>query len=302
MPGTESIMSEPTTQTESAASYEIIIAPSKGWLRINWREMWEYRDLLFILVRRDFLSKYKQTVLGPIWFVLQPLLTAMVMSIAFNGIGGVRTGEVPSMLFNLCALLPWTYFAQNVTTGASTFTTNSHLFGKVYFPRLIVPSASSISNLFALALQLAVFLAFFVGFALTGAPITIGFSAFLVIPLFVISGIFSLGVGLLIAASTAKYRDLSHLTPVLIQLWMFASAVFFPMSMITTHPHFAWLAWANPMVAIIEATRIVLLQGGVNTIVELPAMLASSALVSVLALILGVVAFNRAERTVVDSV
>lgn len=295
-------MAELTTQPESAGNYEIIIEPSKGWLRINWREIWEYRDLLFILVRRDFLSKYKQTVLGPIWFVLQPLLTALVMSIAFNGIGGVRTGEIPSMLFNLCALLPWTYFAQNVTTGASTFTTNSHLFGKVYFPRLIVPAASSISNLFALTLQLAVFLVFFAGFAMKGAPITMGFSALLVIPLFLITGIFSLGVGLLIAASTAKYRDLSHLTPVLIQLWMFASAVFFPMSMITSNQTFAWLAWANPMVAVIEATRIVLLQGGAHTIAELPTMLASSALVSLLALIFGVIAFNRAERTVVDSV
>lgn len=302
MPSIETTMAEPSTQPENAGNYEIIIAPSKGWLRINWREMWEYRDLLFILVRRDFLSKYKQTVLGPIWFVLQPLLTALVMSIAFNGIGGVPTGKIPPMLFNLCALLPWTYFAQNVTTGAGTFTTNSHLFGKVYFPRLIVPAASSLSNLFALALQLGVFFVFFAGFAMKGAPIHMGFSALLVIPLFIITGIFSLGVGLLIAASTAKYRDLSHLTPVLIQLWMFASAVFFPMEMITAHPTFGWLAWANPMTPIVEATRNVLLAGGISTAGDLPAMLAVSTLASVLALVFGVIAFNRAERTVVDSV
>ena len=294
-------MSEALKQPETTGNYEIIIAPSKGWLRINWREMWEYRDLLAILVRRDFLAKYKQTVLGPIWFVLQPLLTAVVMSVAFHKIGGMETGGLPSLLFNLCALLPWSYFSQNITTGAATFTANSHLFGKVYFPRLVVPAAAAISNLFALGLQLIVFLAFYVVYALNGAPIQMGFSSLLVIPLFIITGIFSLGISLLIAASTAKYRDLAHLTPVLLQLWMFASPVFYPMKKITDHPTFTWLAWANPMAPIVEATRDLLLLGG-KVSPEMPTMLAVSALASVLALILGVVAFNRAERTVVDSV
>ena len=213
-------MAETSKQPESAGNYEIIIAPSSGFLRVNWKEMWEYRDLLVILVRRDFLSKYKQTVLGPLWFVLQPLLTALVMSIAFNKIGGIGSDGLPSMLFNLCALLPWSYFSQNITTGAATFTANSHLFGKVYFPRLVVPLAAAISNLFALGLQFVVFLAFFAYYALTSGGVQMGASAVLIVPLFLITGIFSLGVSLLIAASTAKYRDLSHLTPVLLQLWM----------------------------------------------------------------------------------
>ncbi len=301
MPTTESTMAEPSTQPEPAGNYEIIIEPSKGWLRINWREMWEYRDLLSILIRRDFLAKYKQTVLGPIWFVLQPLLTALVMSIAFNKIGGIDTDGIPSLIFNLCALLSWSYFSQNITTGAATFTANSHLFGKVYFPRLVVPAAAAISNLFALGLQLVVFLAFFVWYAATGSNVHIGFSALLAIPLFLITGIFSLGVSLLLAASTAKYRDLSHLTPVILQLWMFASPVFYPMKKITENATFGWLAWANPMAAVVEATRDVLLKGGQMS-PEMPAMLCASTLAAVLALVLGVIAFNRAERTVVDSV
>jgi lipopolysaccharide transport system permease protein len=301
MTAEETTMAETSTQSGSAGNYEIVIAPSSGFLRVNWKEMWEYRDLLFILVRRDFLSKYKQTVLGPIWFVLQPLLTALVMSVAFNKIGGIGSEGLPSMLFNLCALLPWSYFSQNITTGAATFTANSHLFGKVYFPRLVVPLAAAISNLFALGLQFVVFLAFFAWYAVTSGGVHMGMSAFLVVPLFLITGIFSLGVSLLIAASTAKYRDLSHLTPVLLQLWMFASPVFYPMTKITENASFHWLAWANPMAPVVEATRTVLLKGlGLSG--ELISMLGVSVLAALLSLVLGVIAFNRAERTVVDSV
>jgi lipopolysaccharide transport system permease protein len=302
MAAIETNMADTKSQADPAGNYEIIIAPSSGWLRVNWKEMWEYRDLLFILIRRDFLAKYKQTVLGPIWFVLQPLLTALVMSIAFNRVAGIGTGTIPSMLFNLCALLPWSYFSQNITTGAATFTANSHLFGKVYFPRLVVPLAAAVSNLFALGLQLLVFLGFFAYYALTGSGVHMGVSALWAIPFFIITGFFSLGISLLMAASTAKYRDLAHLTPVLLQLWMFASPVFYPMTKISENPSFTWLAWANPMAPLVEATRNVLLEGGKWSTTDMPAMLGVSTLAALLALVLGVVAFNRAERTVVDSV
>lgn len=280
---------------------EIVIEPSRGWVRANWREIWEYRDLLVILVRRDFLSKYKQTILGPLWFILQPLLTALVLSIAFHKVAGVSTGGVPSFLFNLCALLPWTYFAQNVTTGAATFTSNAHLFGKVYFPRLIVPFSTVISNLFALGLQVAVFFAFYAWHAWRGAPISLGAVSFVAIPLFLLTLVFSLGLSLIFSASTAKYRDLSHLTPVLLQLWMFASPVFYPMDLLLRNPQWSWLAWANPMAPIVEGTRVALLGTGPWT-PELSGMLATSAIVSVVMLFIGIIAFNRAERTVVDSV
>ncbi len=293
-------MSQPNTNADGAAAggYEIVIEPSSGLLRTNWRELWEYRDLLHILVRRDFLAKYKQTMLGPLWFILQPLLSAVVMSIAFHKVAGISTGRTPSLLFNLCALLPWSYFAQNVTTGSATFTANAHLFGKVYFPRLVVPISTVISNLFAFVLQLGVFLLFYVGFAMRGADIHIGASALLALPLILITCMLSLGLSLLISASTAKYRDLSHLTPVLLQLWMFASPVFYPMELLTKNPTWSWLAWANPMAPIVEHFRTLLLHDGVWN----PAMLAVSATTSVVVLLLGIMAFNRAERTVVDSV
>lgn len=291
-------MAQPTEIAGSTTGYEIIIEPSRGWLRLNWREIWEYRDLLVLFVRRDFLAKYKQTLLGPLWFILQPLLSAVVMSIAFHKVAGISTGRIPPLLFNLCALLPWSYFAQNVTSGAATFTANAHLFGKVYFPRLLVPLGTVVSNLFAFILQLVVFALFFAWFTATGAPVHLGLAALLAIPLILVVAILSLGVSLLLAASTARFRDFSHLTPVLLQLWMFASPVFYPMDLFTKNPNWSWLAWANPMAPIVEHYRTVLLGDGTWQ----PAMLAASAGISVLTLLLGVVAFNRAERTVVDSI
>lgn len=277
-----------------------MIEPSRGWLRVNWREIWEYRDLLAILVRRDFLAKYKQTLLGPLWFILQPLMTALVMSIAFHKVAGVSTGGLPSILFNLCALLPWTYFAQNVTAGAATFTTNAHLFGKVYFPRIIVPTATVVSNLFAFALQLAVFFVFFAWFKMRGAEIHLSTASLLALPLIVITGIFSLGLSLVIAASTARYRDLSYLTPLLLQLWMFVSPVFYRLEQLTGSAQWSWLAWANPMAPVVEGYRVALL--GETAGAQFPAMLALSAGISVVSLVVGVAVFNRAERTVVDTV
>jgi lipopolysaccharide transport system permease protein len=279
--------------------YEVVIEAGHGWLRVDWHELWDYRDLLYILVRRDFLAKYKQTLLGPLWFILQPLLNTLVFTVVFNKVAGIGTGGVPPALFYLCGLLPWSYFSQNVTTGSATFTANSHLFGKVYFPRLVIPIATIVSNLFAFLLQFAVFLLFFAWFAMRGNPVHVGAHALLVVPLLFIAGLLSLGVSLLIAASTAKYRDLSHLTPILLQLWLFATPVIYPMSKLTGGDgHWAWLAWANPMAPIVEGFRVALLgQGTWNN-----AMLAGSSVVTLLLLLLGITAFSHAERTVADSV
>jgi lipopolysaccharide transport system permease protein len=285
----------------STPGREIVIEPSRGWLHSNWRELWEYRDLLSILVRRDFLAKYKQTILGPLWFILQPLLMALVLSIAFHKVAGVSTGGVPSFLFNLCALLPWSYFAQNVTTGAATFTTNAHLFGKVYFPRLIVPFSTVLSNLFALGLQVAVFFVFYAWHSFRGAPISLGIVSLMAMPLLILTGLFSLGLSLLFSASTAKYRDLSHLTPVLLQLWMFASPVFYPMDLLLQNQQWSWLAWANPMAPMVEGMRVALLGTGPWT-PQLSLMLAGTTAVTLITVVLGIIAFNHAERTVVDSV
>jgi lipopolysaccharide transport system permease protein len=290
-------------QTSPAAAgispdYEIHIEARKGWLRVDWRELWDYRDLLFVLVRRDFLAKYKQTVLGPLWFILQPLLNTLVFTVVFNKVAGIETGGIPPTLFYLCALLPWGYFSQNVTTGALTFTANAHLFGKVYFPRLVVPISTVLSNLFALTLQFVVFFLFAGWFALRGDSFYFGAGLLLAFPLLLITAAMSLGLSLLISASTAKYRDLTHLTPILLQLWMFATPVIYPLSKLTGGDgHWAWIAWANPMASVVEGFRYALLGKGIWN----GGMLGVSAIASVIILLLGVVAFGRAERTVTDS-
>ena len=143
-----------------AASYEVVIAPSRGWITVDWREFWEYRDLLLLLIQRDVTSRYKQTLLGPLWFVVQPVLTAFVFAIIFGRVAGIPTDGIPGPLFYLCGLLGWTYFSQNISNAGASFVNNSHLFGKVYFPRLIVPLAIILSNLVAFAIQFVPFLLF----------------------------------------------------------------------------------------------------------------------------------------------
>ena len=278
---------------------EIVIEPNRNWFRLNWAEFWEYRDLLFLLVRRDFLSKYKQTVLGPAWFVLQPLLTTLVFTVFFGKVAKVSTEGVPGMLFYLCGMLGWNYFAQNISTGAATFTNNAQLFGKVYFPRLVVPVSAIISNAFALGLNLVVYLAFFTwykSFVPEAAPLRIGVAACWVPLLILETAALSLGVSLWLSASSAKYRDLSHITPLLIQLWMFATPIIYPASSLP--PQMQWINWVNPMSAITEGFRYCLL--GKSTL-GMPAMIAS-ALLTMALLLSGILLFQKTERTVVDTV
>jgi len=280
-------------------NYEIVIQPTRGWLKIDWRELWEYRDLLVLLVQRDFISRYKQTLLGPLWHLLQPVMNAGVYFVIFSLIAKVPTDEIPPPLFYLCSQLAWNYFAQNVTIGGATFINNAHLFGKVYFPRLIVPVSVIVANLIAVGLQLVPFILCFVYYKLFTAkaaalPIT---WLLLLAPLPLIqTALFSLGVSLLMSASTAKYRDLVHLNQYLIQIWMFATPVVWPLS--TIPAHWKWIALANPMAVPVEALRICLLGRGTLG----PAEIVASLVLTFLVLAAGIAAFRKVERTVIDSV
>src|SRR4051812_3040429 len=155
-------------EIDTPPNYEIVIEPSQGWLKVKWDELWEYRDLVVVLVQRDFISRYKQTALGPLWHILQPLIMALVYTVIFGRIAGISTDGIPQPLFYLCSLLLWNYFAQNITTGGATFINNAHIFGKVYFPRLIVPLSIVIANLIAFALQIIPFALFLAYYKLRG--------------------------------------------------------------------------------------------------------------------------------------
>ena len=285
-------------EVDTPPSYEIVIERSSGWFKIRWDELWEYRDLTMLLVQRDFISRYKQTALGPLWHVLQPLITALVFAVVFGRIAGIPTDGIPTPLFYLCGLLPWQYFSQNITTGGATFINNAHIFGKVYFPRLVVPISIVISNLIAFALQAIPFVLFLAYYKLTGDHVpAVQFTWWLLLvplPLLHVA-ILSLGVSLLMAASTAKYRDLVHLNQYVVQLWMFATPIIYPLSQVKQQWH--WLVWANPMSVPVEAFRICLLGHGTLR----PAEVVISLSLTLLVLIIGLAAFQSVERTVVDS-
>jgi lipopolysaccharide transport system permease protein len=281
-----------------ASKYEIVIERSSGWLKIPWHELWEYRDLLFLLVQRDFISRYKQTILGPLWHLFQPLLTTAVFVI-FARAAGISTDGIPAPLFYLCGLLVWNYFSQNITNGGATFVNNAHLFGKVYFPRLIVPISVVIANLVAVALQAIPFL------------LVLGYYQFfthgayqfhltwltLLLPLPLIQTcLLSLGISLWMSAATAKFRDLVHLNQYIVQIWMFATPVIYPISRVPIQ--WRWINWANPVSVPVEAFRLCLLGHGTLELHEI----VISSLITLALLLSGIGIFQRVERTVIDIV
>lgn len=281
------------------STHEIRIRPNQSWLRLDWRALFEYQDLLFLLVRRDFVSKYKQTVLGPVWFVLQPLLTTVVFTVVFGGFARIPTGGVPPILFYLCGLLGWGYLAQIFNSTSATFVTNASLFGKVYFPRLVVPLATVLSSLFAFGIQLVTFLAFYLAYKLSpGTASLFGFRwQIIMLPLLVLQiAALSLGVGLWMSALTAKYRDFFHLSGFIVQLWMYATPVIYPLSAVPER--WRWLVALNPMSVPVECCRYMFLgTGGVS-----PGEIAVSVAATVLLLFSGLLLFQKVERTFVDTV
>lgn len=280
-------------------SHEIVIQPSRGLFTVDWREFWEYRDLLQILVQRDITSRYKQTMLGPLWFIVEPILMAVVFAIVFGRVAGISTDGIPGPLFYLCGLLGWNYFSQNVSTAGASFVNNAHLFTKVYFPRLVVPVATVVSNLVVFAVQLIPFVGFLLYYEIftnEAKAIHLTWHILLIpLPLLQVAAL-SLGVSLWMSASTAKYRDLIHLNRFVLQIWMFATPIIYPLSKIP--PHWEWLIWINPMSAPVEAFRLLLLGRGT---LDVFTVVFSTAL-TVIILLTGLIAFRKVEGTVVDSV
>jgi lipopolysaccharide transport system permease protein len=279
--------------------YEVVIAPARAWDLQSWRELWEYRDLLVLLVRRDYVTRYRQTLLGPAWYVLQPIAMTAVFWVVFARFLGVPTDGAPAPLFFLSGLILWNYFSQNLIVGGATFINNSHVFGKVWFPRTIIPLATIISNLLTVVLQLGPFLLFFAYYKLfttQAEEVHIG-KAVILAPLALLhAALLSLGISLLVAASTARFRDLIHLNQYLVQLWMFATPVIYPLSRVPAR--WRWLVWGNPVSVPVETLRIALL--GRGSLEVGPVIFSGGA--ALLLLVAGLVTFQRAERTAMDTV
>ena len=282
---------------------EVRIRPNTSWFHIDLEGIKHYRDLLWLLVRRDFTSKYKQTILGPLWFLLSPIINSLAFTLVFGKIVGVSTDGVPPMLFFLSGQLAWTYFSTVLGVTSNSLAGNTHLFAKVYFPRIIPPLAVSISSLLALVIQLLSFLAFYTHHQLTAdgaALLAMPSLSWLLFPLIVVHmGILALGVGLILSALSAKYRDVQQVQGFFINIWMYGTPVIYPLSTLAEkYPRLVWLAELNPMTAIVETTRAVFL--GVGTISSSSYL--TSVGITVVVFAIGLFSYQRSARTFVDTV
>lgn len=276
--------------------WDLVIEPPKGWLALHLRDLWKYRDLVGLFVRRDFVATYKQTILGPLWHILQPLLTTIMFTVVFGRIANLPTDQAPQFVFYMAGTTVWNYFAQCLTRTSNTFIANAGIFGKVYFPRMTVPVSVVLSQLIAFAIQFAFFLAVFAFFWIRGASIRPNWAIALLPVLLLLMAGMGLGFGVIISSLTTKYRDLQVLVAFGVQLWMYATPVIYPLSAMSEK--YRWLIVANPMSAIVETFRYSFFGAGTFSW----AYLGYSAGFTLVLLVVGIALFNRVERTFMDTV
>ena len=277
--------------------YTLIITPHHKLWSVDFREIWRYRDLIELFVKRNIVVQYKQTILGPLWYIVQPLLTVIMNMVVFGGIAKMSTDGVPQALFYMAGNVCWFYFSDCLNQTSSTFTANQSMFGKVYFPRLVVPIATVLSNLLRFGIQLALFVAFYLYFFFSGSDISLNWAIFLVPIMIVMLAGLGLGFGILVSSMTTKYRDLTILFTFIVQLWMYATPIVYPISMVTNDT-LRMLIMANPMTSIIEAFKYATLGQGYFSWLALGY---SFAFMTVL-LVFGIVVFNKVQRSFMDTV
>lgn len=281
--------------------FSTVIQPKTKWFDLKLKQVLEYRDLIFLFVKRNFVSKYKQTVLGPIWAVIQPLLTTVVFTLVFGNIAGLAPGGVPSFVFYLSGTILWTYFSSCLTQTANTFVSNSNIMGKVYFPRLVMPISTVFSEMIGLAIQYVFLIIFLVYYTVTGQGVHPNLWI-LMTPLMILQlALLSLGFGIIISALTTKYRDLAMLVAFGTQLWMYASPIAYDMfSMGAFAPGGKWhaLYMCNPVTSIVNLFRYGYL--GIGTMEWNYYFIGWAT--TIIIFIIGVVLFNRIEKTFMDTV
>jgi lipopolysaccharide transport system permease protein len=281
-------------QISDQENWSLIIRPQRRWFDLRLAELWQYRDLINLFVRRDFVSVYKQTVLGPLWYIIQPILTTLIFTIIFGRIARLSTDGLPPFLFYMSGTVVWSYFADCLTKTSNTFITNAQLFGKVYFPRLAVPISILISNLIAFIIQFLLFVAFVIYYWMNGASIQPNIWVLFTPVLILMMAGLGLGFGVIVSSLTTRYRDLRFLVTFGVQLWMYLTPVIYPVSSIPDR--FQPLIWANPLTPIVETFRYAFLGAGTVNITNL---LYSAGFMFVV-LILGIILFNRVEATFMD--
>ncbi len=273
-----------------------LISPRKGLIDLKLKEIWYYRDLFVLFIKRDITVSYKQTVLGPLWFFIQPMLTTLMFLLVFGRIANIPTDGVPPILFYLGGITIWNYFSDCLRLTSSTFVSNAGLFGKVYFPRIITPLSIVSSNLVKFSIQFTLFLGVFLYYYFTNAQINPNFTLLLLPFYILILAIMALGFGLIISAMTTKYRDLTFLIQFGIQLWMYITPVIYPISQIPEK--YRWVIMANPVSSIVEAFKYGFTGSG-NFYIS---GILYSALFAVVLFFISVAIFNRTEKTFMDTV
>lgn len=283
--------------------WNIRIRPKNRLLELNLREVWDYRDLLSLFVKRDIITQYKQTILGPLWYIIQPAFTVVMYMLVFGGIAGIPTDGVPQPLFYLAGVCLWQYFSDCLTKTSNTFVTNAGIFGKVYFPRLITPLSSTVSNLLRFAIQLGLFIVVYAGYLLAGIDVHPNIYVLLFPLLVVLMAGLALGFGIVISSMTTKYRDLQILFTFIVQLWMYATPIVYPLTQVRGKHVLGFdvadIMSLNPVTPVIETFKYGCLNAG-----EFIGWgwIAYSTVFTLLLLFLGVIIFNRVQKNFMDTV
>lgn len=282
--------------TQDTQDWTYIIKPVSGWFDIHLSALWRYRDLVFLFVWRDFVAVYKQTILGPFWYLLQPLVTTLVFTIIFGKVAKLPTDGLPPMIFYMSGIVTWRYFADCLTKTSNTFVGNAGIFGKVWFPRLTVPISVVISNLITFGIQFLLFLGFWAFFIMKGTTVSPK-PLILLLPLLIIQmAVLGLGLGIIVSSLTTKYRDLVQLVGFGVQLWMYATPIVYPTSLVPGK--WQWFIVINPMTPIVEAFRYAFLGSGTIYFWQMGLSLGTTIII----LFIGIILFSRIEKSFMDTV
>jgi len=277
-------------------NWDLTIKPHSKWYDLKLKEIFKYKDLLFLFVRRDFVSLYKQTILGPLWFFIQPIITAITFTVIFGNLAKISTDGLPQILFYLCGITLWNYFSDTLTKTSETFTANANIFGKVYFPRMIMPLSVVVSNLIKLGVQFLLFIVVWIYFLVKTNLIQPNVTLILIPFLILLIGLMGLSFGIIISSLTTKYRDLKFLVTFGVQLMMYASPIVYPLSIVSEK--YKWLILTNPITSIIETFKYAFLGVGEFSWIYLGYSLGFTMILLTISLIF----FNRVEKTFMDTV
>lgn len=281
-------------------NWDLVIKGHTSLFDVKFKDLWHYRDLLFLFVKRDFVSFYKQTILGPLWFFIQPIFTTIVFTFVFGNLAGISTDGLPQYLFYLSGITAWNYFSDCLTKTSTVFRDNANIFGKVYFPRLIMPLSIVVSNLVRFGVQLLLMVCvmiYFYIFPIEGTHFSITWGLLVFPFLVILMALLGLGFGLIITAMTTKYRDLTFLVTFGVQLLMYGTTVIYPLSY-AREKGYGWLVEKNPMTGIIEGFRFAFLGEGEFTL----ANIGYSTIFTIVILFLGIIIFNKTEKNFVDTI